>query len=60
MIHIDLDEEGVASNVRKYGQVVADGVVDLVSFHHHYLQARLMYQGADRVGRKGLCWGCGH
>jgi primary-amine oxidase len=31
MIHIDLDEDGVASDVTTYGQEEADGVVDLVS-----------------------------
>ena len=31
MIHIDLDEDGVASDVTTYGQVEVDGVVDLVS-----------------------------
>jgi primary-amine oxidase len=31
MIHIDLDEDGVASDVNTYGQEEADGVVDLVS-----------------------------
>jgi hypothetical protein len=31
MIHIDLDEDGVASDVNIYGQVEVDGVMDLVS-----------------------------
>ena len=31
MIHIDLDEDGVASDVTTYGQTEAEGVVDLVS-----------------------------
>ena len=31
MIHIDLDEDGVASDVDTYGQEEVDGVVDLVS-----------------------------
>jgi primary-amine oxidase len=31
MIHIDLDEDGVASDVTTYGQEDVNGVVDLVS-----------------------------
>lgn len=31
MLHIDLDEDGVASDVNTYGQEEAGGVVDLVS-----------------------------
>jgi hypothetical protein len=31
MVHIDLDEDGVASDVTTYGQEEADGAVDLVS-----------------------------
>jgi primary-amine oxidase len=31
MIHIDLDEDGVTSDVNTYGQKEVDGVVDLVS-----------------------------
>jgi len=56
MIHIDLDEDGVASDVTTYGQEEADGVVDLVSDALFRLRDANVI-GSNRMGRHELCWG---